>query len=55
MPFPSIGDGLYIAQYPLLMLGMLLIVRRRNPQGDRAAVIDALIVTLGVGLVRGSS
>ena len=51
LPFPSIGDGIYLAQYPLLMLGVILIVRRRNPHGDRAGVIDALILTVGIGLL----
>ena len=36
VPFPSIGDGLYLAMYPVLMVGVLIIVRRGNPQGDRA-------------------
>ena len=51
VPFPSIGDGLYLAMYPVLMVGVLIIVRRRNPEGDRAGVIDALIITVGVGLL----
>jgi diguanylate cyclase (GGDEF)-like protein/PAS domain S-box-containing protein len=51
VPFPSIGDGIYLAQYPVLMLGVLMISRRRTPQGDRAGVIDALILTFGIGLL----
>ncbi|MDX6494414.1 MAG: diguanylate cyclase, partial [Gaiellales bacterium] len=31
VPFPSIGDGIYLALYPALFGGMLLIARRRNP------------------------
>ena len=50
VPFPSPGDAFYILVYPALMTGMLLAARRRNPQGDRAGVIDALIVTSGVAL-----
>jgi hypothetical protein len=49
--FPSIGDGLYLAVYPVLMAGLLLLVRRRNPRPDRSALIDALILTIGVGLL----
>ena len=30
---------------------MLLLVRRRNPDGDRAAGIDALILTVGFALL----
>ncbi len=49
--FPSAGDGLYLAVYPVLMAGLLLLVKRRNPRPDRSALIDALILTIGVGLL----
>jgi diguanylate cyclase (GGDEF)-like protein/PAS domain S-box-containing protein len=51
VPFPSPGDVLYLLVYPALMTGVLLAVRRRNPQGDRAGVIDALIITVGIALL----
>jgi diguanylate cyclase (GGDEF)-like protein/PAS domain S-box-containing protein len=51
VPFPSIGDAIYLAQYPVLMLGVLMISRRRTPHGDRAGVVDALVLTLGTGLL----
>jgi diguanylate cyclase (GGDEF)-like protein/PAS domain S-box-containing protein len=49
--FPSIGDALYLAVYPVLMAGLLLLVKRRNPRRDRAALIDALILTIGIGVL----
>jgi diguanylate cyclase (GGDEF)-like protein/PAS domain S-box-containing protein len=49
--FPSAGDGLYLAVYPVLMGGLLLLVRRRNPRPDRSVLIDSLILTIGVGLL----
>src|SRR5207249_27879 len=49
--FPSAGDGLYLAVYPVLMAGLLVLVRRRNPRPDRSALIDSLILTIGVGLL----
>ena len=49
--FPSIGDGLYLAVYPVLIAGLFLLIRRRNPRPDRSALIDALILTIGVGLL----
>ena len=49
--FPSIGDALYLAVYPVLMAGFVLLVRRRNPRPDRAALIDALILTIGFALL----
>jgi diguanylate cyclase (GGDEF)-like protein/PAS domain S-box-containing protein len=51
LPFPSIGDGPYLLVYPALMAGLLSLVRRRNPEGDRAGVIDSLIMTLGLALI----
>ena len=43
--FPSIGDAIYLTVYPALVAGLLVLVRRRNPQGDRAGVIDSLIIS----------
>ncbi len=49
--FPSFGDAIYLTVYPALVAGLLVLVRRRNPQGDRAGVIDSLILTVGIGLL----
>jgi diguanylate cyclase (GGDEF)-like protein/PAS domain S-box-containing protein len=49
--FPSPGDAIYLMVYPALVGGLILLVRRRNPDGDRAAVIDALILTVGFALL----
>jgi diguanylate cyclase (GGDEF)-like protein/PAS domain S-box-containing protein len=49
--FPSLGDAIYLTVYPALVAGLLLLVRRRNPRGDRAGVIDSLILTVGIGLL----
>jgi diguanylate cyclase (GGDEF)-like protein/PAS domain S-box-containing protein len=51
VPFPSIGDGFYIAVYPFLMAGIVIVSRRRTPHGDRAGALDALIVAVGIGLL----
>src|SRR4051794_27603722 len=51
VPFPSIGDAAYVLVYPALMAGLLMLVRRRNPERDRAGVIDSLIMTLGLSLL----
>ena len=37
--------------YPALVAGLLILVRRRNPGGDRAGVIDSLIITVGIALL----
>jgi diguanylate cyclase (GGDEF)-like protein/PAS domain S-box-containing protein len=49
--FPSIGDGIYLTVYPALVAGLLILVRRRNPHGDRAGVIDSLIISVGIALL----
>jgi diguanylate cyclase (GGDEF)-like protein/PAS domain S-box-containing protein len=49
--FPSFGDAVYLTVYPALVAGLLVLVRRRNPQRDRAAVIDSFILTLGIALI----
>ena len=51
VPFPSLGDALYLMVYPALMAGLILLVRRRNPRRDRSALIDSMILTIGVGLL----
>jgi diguanylate cyclase (GGDEF)-like protein/PAS domain S-box-containing protein len=49
--FPSIGDALYLAVYPVLIAGLFVLIKRRNPRPDRSALIDALILTIGIGLL----
>ncbi|HYM63423.1 MAG TPA: diguanylate cyclase, partial [Gaiellaceae bacterium] len=49
--FPSLGDAIYLTVYPALVAGLLVLVRRRNPGGDRAGVIDSLILTVGFALL----
>jgi diguanylate cyclase (GGDEF)-like protein/PAS domain S-box-containing protein len=51
LPFPSIGDILYLSVYPPLIVGILLIVSRRNPGRDRESLIDSLILAIGVGVI----
>jgi diguanylate cyclase (GGDEF)-like protein/PAS domain S-box-containing protein len=51
VPFPSIGDAIYLTVYPAQMLGLLLLVRKRNPRRNRSSLIDAAILTLGLSLL----
>jgi diguanylate cyclase (GGDEF)-like protein/PAS domain S-box-containing protein len=50
-PFPSVADVLYLITYPLFAAGLLLMVRARSGRSDMAALVDALIVTVGLGLL----
>jgi signal transduction histidine kinase len=49
--FPSAADVFYLAAYPFLMAGLLLLIRSRSPGADRASLLDALVVTVGLGMV----
>ena len=46
-PFPSWGDPLYLAVYPCLIGGVLLLIRSRTAGRDRASFIDALMLAIG--------
>jgi diguanylate cyclase (GGDEF)-like protein/PAS domain S-box-containing protein len=48
VPFPSVGDGFYVAVYPVLMVGLLLVVRRRALQSTDRGAVDAAILTIGL-------
>jgi diguanylate cyclase (GGDEF)-like protein/PAS domain S-box-containing protein len=49
-PFPSIGDASYIAVYPALMVGLLLLVRRRAARSTDRGATDAMILTIGLAV-----
>jgi diguanylate cyclase (GGDEF)-like protein/PAS domain S-box-containing protein len=51
LPYPSIGDILYLSVYPCLIAGVLLMVHRRSPGRDREGLIDSLIVAIGIGTI----
>ena len=50
IPFPSVGDVLYLAVYPCLIAGILVLIKRRSPGRDRDSLLDSLIITIGAGL-----
>ncbi|MBG0562096.1 GGDEF domain-containing protein [Actinoplanes aureus] len=49
VPYPGIADAFYLASYPLMAMGLLLVIRRRTPGWDGASAIDAAIVAIGAG------
>jgi PAS domain S-box-containing protein len=51
IPFPSVGDVAYLAVYPCLIVGILVLTRRRTPRRDRDSLIDSLIITIGAGVL----
>ena len=48
---PSLADAFWIALYPMLFVGMALIIRRRSASRDWAALVDASTITTGLGLL----
>ncbi|MEU8662842.1 GGDEF domain-containing protein [Actinoplanes philippinensis] len=48
-PYPGVPDLFYLLAYPLMAIGLLLIIRRRTPGWDSASMIDAAIVAIGAG------
>jgi diguanylate cyclase (GGDEF)-like protein/PAS domain S-box-containing protein len=50
-PFPALSDVFYLLVYPLLAGGFLLFIRSRSGEGNRAALLDALVPTVGLGLL----
>lgn len=50
-PYPSLADALYLVTYPLVAAGLLSLARTGSRSRDRAALLDSLIFTLGLGLL----
>lgn len=50
-PFPSIADLFYLAMFPVIVAGLLLLIRQRNRGRDRASLVDSLIIATGTGLL----
>lgn len=52
-PFPSLADVGYLLAYPLLISGLVLLVRRAERGLDVRGLIDSTIVVLALGLLSG--
>ncbi|HEU5473461.1 MAG TPA: diguanylate cyclase [Actinophytocola sp.] len=44
--FPSWADPLYLGHYPLVVLAMVLLIRRRSPGRDVPSVLDASVLAV---------
>ena len=51
LPFPSLADAFYIAVFPTIVIGLLLLIRQGGGRRDWASLIDSLIIATGVGLL----
>jgi diguanylate cyclase (GGDEF)-like protein/PAS domain S-box-containing protein len=50
-PFPSLADGFFLSMYPLCAAALALFIRSRTQLADGSSLIDALILTTGLGLL----
>jgi signal transduction histidine kinase len=51
-PLPSVADALYLAGYPLLVAGLVLLLRKLGVIAGRIALVDAAIMAVGLGVVQ---
>lgn len=51
-PFPSLADVFYLAMYPIMATGLILIIRRRTGGRDRGSLLDALSLTTALEIGR---
>jgi signal transduction histidine kinase len=49
-PIPSVADAFYLAGYPFLTVGLVLLVVRLRTQERRVGLIDAALLTIAFGL-----
>jgi len=47
-PYPSFADVFYLASYPMVAAGLVLLLRRRR--GNATGLVEAAIVAIGLGL-----
>ncbi|MGH8868106.1 MAG: EAL domain-containing protein [Actinomycetes bacterium] len=50
-PYPSIADAAYLVRYPLVAVGLMWLIRGRRQGRDRAAFLDAAIISTGFAVV----
>ncbi|GAA3853227.1 hypothetical protein GCM10022243_18510 [Saccharothrix violaceirubra] len=49
--YPSVADVLYLAHYPLAVVALLLLIRRRRRDRDLPGLLDALSLTVAAGVL----
>jgi diguanylate cyclase (GGDEF)-like protein/PAS domain S-box-containing protein len=50
-PYPSLADAMFLTAYPCLAIGLALLVRHRTATRELTSLLDAAIVSIGIGLV----
>ncbi|MBV9592706.1 MAG: EAL domain-containing protein [Actinobacteria bacterium] len=49
--FPAPADAFYLAAYPVLAVGLILLIRGRRPRRDVAGLLDSATLTAGLGVL----
>ncbi|HVV21101.1 MAG TPA: diguanylate cyclase [Pseudonocardiaceae bacterium] len=49
--FPALADPLYLGHYPLVVVGLILLIRSRTPGRDLASLLDAATVAVAAALL----
>ncbi|NUT92377.1 MAG: diguanylate cyclase [Saccharothrix sp.] len=44
--FPSLADGFYLGHYPLVVVALVLLIRRRSPGRDLPSLLDASVLAV---------
>jgi diguanylate cyclase len=52
-PFPSIADAFYLGMYPIMIVGLIMLLRSVSPGRDVAGLIDAALITVATFAVLG--
>ncbi|MEU4745662.1 diguanylate cyclase, partial [Actinosynnema sp. NPDC023658] len=49
--YPSIADAFYLAHYPLVVVGLLMLIRQRRSDRDLPSLLDSVSLTVVAGLL----
>ncbi|AXB43102.1 diguanylate cyclase [Amycolatopsis albispora] len=49
--FPAVADVLYLSHYPLVVAGLVLLIRRRNAGRDVPSLLDAALLAVVAGML----
>jgi diguanylate cyclase (GGDEF)-like protein/putative nucleotidyltransferase with HDIG domain len=49
--YPSVADPLYLAHYPLVVIALVLLIRRRTPGRDIPGLLDAAVLAVAAAML----
>jgi diguanylate cyclase (GGDEF)-like protein len=51
LDYPGVADPLYVAHYPLVVAGLMLLIHRRTPGSDLPGILDAAVIGVGAAML----